>query len=351
MSARPYINMHTYNSYLENAVDFDVHCAHETTAVPSIIVLYPEVWYGLVRPINVCQCCFVLGRLCFNFTARVAGGNQSTRHCCDQCGMGHIAGCSTNDYATKRVNTEMLYPSVWYYCHIIQARRTSEQMGRVCTIVGAELEQNDLNFVDPPVLPRYRNGVIIDFGTYQNLVGVLPAPLPLDSAPTRLTGSLTSVEVPTLAENLVFVAPVEEEINELDDDDDNFVATAPNVHRSAHLGRCHVPFMGDNIDNDDLVNPDLDLAEFDYMNSEELAGLVSPDELFDREGVAPLADFHFDGTPDPKVCGSVPAGPDHPMPSLNDMVTSVGSGSHPSSGMPSGSSHRTTTSEKCRQVE
>ncbi|KAG2216523.1 hypothetical protein INT45_002657 [Circinella minor] len=116
-------------------------------------------------------------------------------------------------------------------------------MGRVCTVVGAELEQNDLNFVDPPMLPRYRNGVIVDFGSYQNLVGVLPAPLPLDSAPARLTRSLTSVEVPNLAKNLVFVAPVEEEIDELDDDD-NSVAAAPNVRRSARLGRRHVPFIG-----------------------------------------------------------------------------------------------------------
>ncbi|KAG2214738.1 hypothetical protein INT45_010704 [Circinella minor] len=47
MSARPYINMRTYDGYLENATDFDARCARETTAVPSIVVLYPEVWYGL----------------------------------------------------------------------------------------------------------------------------------------------------------------------------------------------------------------------------------------------------------------------------------------------------------------
>ncbi|KAG2206418.1 hypothetical protein INT45_012674 [Circinella minor] len=144
MSARPYINMHTYDDYLKNATDFDARGARETTAVPSIVILYPEVWYGLVCPINVCQRCFVLGRLCFNFTARVAGGNRSTGHRCDQCRMGHIAGCSTNDYTTKRgiprvhqwvinhssVNTEMFYPSIWYYRRVIQARRTGEGTGR-----------------------------------------------------------------------------------------------------------------------------------------------------------------------------------------------------------------------------
>ena len=364
MSARPYINMQTYDGYLENAADFDARCARETTAVPSIVVLYPEVSYGLVRPINVCQRCFVLGRLCFNFSAREAGGNRSTGHRCDQCRMGHIAGCSTNDYATKRgvprahqwvithssVNTEMFYPSVGYYRRVMQARRTGEQMGRVCTVAGAELQDNNDNFVDPPVLPRYRNGIIVDFGSYQNLVGVLPATVPLESTSVRLTGSLTSVEVPTLVGTPVVVAPLEDEVDELDDDDDSIVAPT-NVRRSARLGRRHVPFMGENVDDDDLINPDLDLAEFDDMNSEELAALVSPDELFDREGVAPLADFHFDGTPDPEVRGSFPAGPDHPMPGLEDIATSICSGSHPSFGMPSGSSHGTTTSEKRRRVE
>ncbi|KAG2222406.1 hypothetical protein INT45_006928 [Circinella minor] len=138
MSAHPYVNKHTYDGYLENAADFDARCAGKTTAVPSIVVLYPEVCYGLVRPINVCQRCFVLGRLCFNFSAREAGSNRSTGHRCDQCRLGHIAGCSTNDYATKRgiarshqwvinnssVTTHMFSPSVWYHSRVMPARRT-----------------------------------------------------------------------------------------------------------------------------------------------------------------------------------------------------------------------------------
>ncbi|KAG2214886.1 hypothetical protein INT45_009579 [Circinella minor] len=76
------------------------------------------------------------------------------------------------------------------------------------------------------------------------------------------------------------------EVDELDNDDDSVassgsVVSPTNVRRSARLGRRHVPYMGEYVDDNDIINTNLDLAEFDDMNSEELASLV---DLGEKDG-------------------------------------------------------------------
>ncbi|KAI8136483.1 hypothetical protein BJV82DRAFT_584497 [Fennellomyces sp. T-0311] len=78
------------------AVQFRRECVGRTCVTVPVANMAIEVEYGINRPSNVCQCCYCLGQVCFNFSPRNDNGEPS--HPCDQCRLNKSPGCATLRY-------------------------------------------------------------------------------------------------------------------------------------------------------------------------------------------------------------------------------------------------------------
>ena len=110
-------------------------CLGVTCVSGGMPALTREFDYGNVRPSNVCERCFCLGRLCFNFGPQ---GVFEQPHPCDQCRLDRASGCSSQEYHTKpptmlnKTNRQILQRSrlgetpveipTWYIWHVLELR-------------------------------------------------------------------------------------------------------------------------------------------------------------------------------------------------------------------------------------
>ena len=128
----------------------------------------PEIAYGGEYPSNVCQRCFVLGRLCFNFSA--AGASGCVGGPCDQCYLDGRGGCSDLDYylldttptehkvALARARSgPSLAASPIIFSHILECRRVGTPLTAVWTLHQLRVGDDFVPRATPDRLP-----VVID---------------------------------------------------------------------------------------------------------------------------------------------------------------------------------------------
>ena len=163
----------THEGHLSK-VDFQHQCIDVKTCVNVLTkLLTPEVEYGFHRPANVCQCCFCLGRVCYNF--RPSSPNSSLSHWCDQCHYHKRSGCTSLKYHETSPNIlpashkwviahsvdvpALVFPP-WYLAHVLQSRRSGEHMSQG---IGKEC----LPSSPPPVLPVVKDGKATIYNSYK----------------------------------------------------------------------------------------------------------------------------------------------------------------------------------------
>ncbi|KAI7853249.1 hypothetical protein BDC45DRAFT_570413 [Circinella umbellata] len=95
--------------------DFERRCVGLNTCIRiRSNKLTPEVDYQGRRPYNVCQRCFCLNRVCYNFRPVVVDGKLMDGNWCDQCRLNKRSGCSNLTYHDSGSGqVPILMPGCW----------------------------------------------------------------------------------------------------------------------------------------------------------------------------------------------------------------------------------------------
>ncbi|KAI7847027.1 hypothetical protein BDC45DRAFT_542282 [Circinella umbellata] len=162
--------------------DFERRCVVLNTCIRiRSNKLTPEVDYQDRRPYSVCQRCFCLNRVCYNFRPVVVDGKSMDGNWCDQCRLNKCSGCSNLTYhesgsgqipifhawlLTRSTDVPALVFPAWYLSEVLRSRRSGTPMVKVCSLdelrIGKEISPNHV----PPVFPVFQNGQIVNYGTF-----------------------------------------------------------------------------------------------------------------------------------------------------------------------------------------
>lgn len=162
--------------------DFERRCVGLNTCIRiRSNKLTPEVDYQDRRPYNVCQRCFCLNRVCYNFRPVVVDGKSMDGNWCDQCRLNKRSGCSNLTYhesgsgqipmfhawlLSRSTDVPALVFPAWYLSEVLRSRRSGTPMVKVCSLdelrIGKEISPNHV----PPVFPVFQNGQIVNYGTF-----------------------------------------------------------------------------------------------------------------------------------------------------------------------------------------
>ncbi|KAI7856695.1 hypothetical protein BDC45DRAFT_580818 [Circinella umbellata] len=165
--------------------EFERRCVQRYTYVHILAsTLTPETGYGLFRLSNVCQVCFCYGQVCYNFRPHSAGNGQSKSGVwCDQCYVYKRPSCSKVNYEKvsrgqvplahlwlleqSHAVSKLEIPE-WYLVQILDSRENKKPVAQVCNLnksrIGIEVESSHIL----PVLPSFRNGKIMNYGTFNS---------------------------------------------------------------------------------------------------------------------------------------------------------------------------------------
>ncbi|KAG2216303.1 hypothetical protein INT45_012481 [Circinella minor] len=162
--------------------DFERRCIRLYTCIKiRSNKLTPEIDYQERRPHNVCQRCFCLNRVCYNFRLVIVDGESMDGNWCDQCRLNKRSGCSNLTYhesgsgqvpmshawlLTRSTDVPALVFPAWYLSKVLRSRRSGTPMVKVCSLnelqIGRKISPNHV----PPVLPVFQNGKIANYGTF-----------------------------------------------------------------------------------------------------------------------------------------------------------------------------------------
>ena len=172
----------THNGSL-TITDFERHCVGLNTCIKiRSNKLTPEVDYQDRCPCNVCQRCFCLNRVCYNFRPVIVDGKTMDGNWCDQCRLNKRSGCSNLSYhesgsgqvpmshtwllARSSDVPVLVFPS-WYLVKVLRSRRSGTPMAKVCSLdelrIGRKISPNHI----PPILPVFMRGEIVNYGTFR----------------------------------------------------------------------------------------------------------------------------------------------------------------------------------------